>query len=688
MHENVDSSLYYTDIALHMADSLEIPEYRMFAFKSYQMVYYWDANYPASLDFGFKAWVIADSIIQTSTQKKYLTSTLAEISRTIGSVYSMTLNATKADEYYQNALNKFKLINDTTNIILTLTNIGDNHAENAMYNEAYQSYQEALGYCRLSKKKEYLSATLLGHGVTAFEQYKSKKILNTDDYLLPIAKMYLLEAYNAAKDNNDDFDVINSASHLSLVMLRETEKNNYSNERRTEVLDSCRNILLHDYRLIKDIGLFTYHIEADLAWADYLVVSRQYKKAQHFIDSLCVRYNDDIDLYGERLGTLYDTYTSLNIATGKKDDALRTSELARYWQLEKRSNTYATTVTQSIAQARFDEEMKQRQIEATEREVRLESQKRLQRFFLLAAAIVLILIGRSHYRSHQHNKELRSKNNEIAGQNKIIQNANREITDSINYASNIQQAVMPTEEQLGAIFDDYMLLFKPLNIVSGDYYWATQIGNLKLVVAADSTGHGVPGAFVSMLGISILNDIANHIDTTRPNAAEVLNELRAIFKKLLKQNGNEEDNHDGMDLALLIIDLNAKVIHFAGAFRPLIFIHNGQLTKVDADRMPIGSHLLDQHPFTDHVIPYTKGDLCYIFSDGVTDQFGYDPNGNIKKFTARRFNSLLTDICQLPFNLQKQRIEEALTSWRNDNGKQNLYEQTDDNIVFGIRLSN
>lgn len=339
---------------------------------------------------------------------------------------------------------------------------------------------------------------------------------------------------------------------------------------------------------------------------------------------------------------------------------------------------------------------------------------------LIMAIIIVILAIRNNMRQRKANEQLDIKNCELEQQkeeilaqnefleeqqerieiqnkslekqNEIISKQNKDVTDSLNYASLIQQAAMPSASVMRGIFGDHLLIYRPLKTVSGDFYWASMNDNIKMIAVGDCTGHGVPGAFLSILGISILNELANKVNSSRINAAEMLDEMRTIFKQSLNQRENtddEESNHDGIDIALVLIDTENRKMHYAGAFRPLIIVRDGEIIKVDANRMPIGVHYKAADHFTNNEIDIQEKDRIYLFSDGITDQFGYDEKGAIHKFTSKRLYSLLNGGTREPFSSQKTKIDLALEKWRLQGllstGEQ--YEQTDDIVLVGIGIA-
>lgn len=275
--------------------------------------------------------------------------------------------------------------------------------------------------------------------------------------------------------------------------------------------------------------------------------------------------------------------------------------------------------------------------------------------------------------------------NELIFRNQQVSEQNQEIKDSINYALRIQKAVFPTEETISELLPEYFILFKPRDIVSGDYYWITKIQNKIVVVIADCTGHGVPGAFMSMLGISFLNKL--FVDKDDISAAEVLNILREDVKKSLKQ---DEKNivpnstgkrsqivKDGMDMAIMIFDFDNMNMQYAGAYNPFYLVRDSKLQHFKGDRMPVGIHIVEKPSFTNHEIDLKKGDQIYAFSDGYVDQF--DTTGK-RKFMTKNFKSLLLEINSLSMAEQKDLLDKKIEEWKGS------HSQIDDILVMGIKI--
>lgn len=271
--------------------------------------------------------------------------------------------------------------------------------------------------------------------------------------------------------------------------------------------------------------------------------------------------------------------------------------------------------------------------------------------------------------------EIEAQKEELAAQNEKIAEQHKNITDSIQYAQRIQRAILPPVDQIAEVVDEFFVLYRPRDIVSGDYYWATRRDNITIIVAADCTGHGVPGAFMSMLGVAFLNEIVNKEGICQPNA--ILDRLREQIVKQLHQTGKEGESKDGMDLSLYVIDHKAMKLKFSGAYNPLYVIRNDEVIQLKADRMPIGYHMKMDSSFTMQEIELQKGDCLYNSSDGYPDQFGGKDG---RKFMSKNFKELLLEVHHKPMAEQREILNTTFDKWRGD------IEQIDDVIVIGVRI--
>jgi serine phosphatase RsbU (regulator of sigma subunit) len=279
----------------------------------------------------------------------------------------------------------------------------------------------------------------------------------------------------------------------------------------------------------------------------------------------------------------------------------------------------------------------------------------------------------------KQNEQIVEANEELTVLNEAINKQKNEILDSITYAKKIQDAMLPPEQYFHEILNDVFILFKPRDIVSGDFFWIKHVNQYVILAAADCTGHGVPGAFMSLLGISFLNEIVQRREITQAN--QVLNELRKQIRNSLRQHGQAEESKDGIDMAVCVIDEKNKTLQYSGANNPLYLIRdkNGapELTEFKADRMPVGYYPGRFKTFTNKDIQLEYGDVFYLFSDGFFDQKGGTEG---KKFLSKNFKELLIKIHQEPMREQKNILDKTIKDWMGDNS------QIDDILVIGVRV--
>jgi len=304
----------------------------------------------------------------------------------------------------------------------------------------------------------------------------------------------------------------------------------------------------------------------------------------------------------------------------------------------------------------------------------------------------------------QQKEEILAQRDEIEQQMQVVTNQrdqivkqNKSITDSIHYAGRIQNALLPPEESIVKNFPEHFILYMPKDIVSGDFYWIKEVDDILIIAVADCTGHGVPGAFMSMLGIALLNEMVNKKEIVQP--AQALNELRNQIKSSLHQKGIDGEAKDGMDIALCTINMKTWQLNYAGANNPLLLLRSAQkplknalpylsqrikhndfhVVELKADKMPIGIHIVEKESFTNHSINLEVDDTIYLFSDGYQDQFG----GNYKrKFLSKNFKELLLKIQHLTMKEQANSLKINIENWK---GRDN--EQIDDILVLGVKIT-
>jgi serine phosphatase RsbU (regulator of sigma subunit) len=277
--------------------------------------------------------------------------------------------------------------------------------------------------------------------------------------------------------------------------------------------------------------------------------------------------------------------------------------------------------------------------------------------------------------ANQMEEKVRERTQEVIEKNSKLELAYREIRDSIHYAKRIQDAILPAEQSISKVFGDSFIFYKPKDIVCGDFYWFAHSGDEVVMAAIDCTGHGVPGALMTVIGNSILHQIVNFSGITDP--AKILNQLDRKLLEIMRHHGGAITN-DGMDVSICRYKITKKELTFAGAKRPLYLFKKGELLEIKGNKFPIGSFQYDSEKlFTEHRLNVNSGDTIYMFSDGYQDQFG-GPSG--KKFMVGEFRDMLQNIQALPMHEQVSNVEKRLEQWQGD------MDQTDDVLLMGVRF--
>lgn len=265
---------------------------------------------------------------------------------------------------------------------------------------------------------------------------------------------------------------------------------------------------------------------------------------------------------------------------------------------------------------------------------------------------------------------------EIEEKTKELEILFKQVTDSIHYAKRIQEAILPPSTLVQKALPQSFVLYKPKDIVSGDFYWIEKKGDWSYFAAVDCTGHGVPGAFMSIVGSNLLKDIIKNSDTVTPSI--IMDKMNEGVANTLHTNSSAEtQTKDGMDMTLCAINFNTLELQFAAAFNPLYLVRNNELIQYKADKFPIGMFIGEKQNFANNTIQLQKGDMIYIFSDGYADQFG-GPKG--KKFMAGNFRSLLLETSKQDLSLQKQSLNQTIEQWRGN------LEQVDDILIIGVKI--
>jgi serine phosphatase RsbU (regulator of sigma subunit) len=362
------------------------------------------------------------------------------------------------------------------------------------------------------------------------------------------------------------------------------------------------------------------------------------------------------------------------IYSGKKDFENALFHSQKYADLQDSVNRQLDANARNRMLARFDVAKKEQDLELAKAE------RKKDRIILVVVCIgglfVLLLLLNRYQIKRKANKNLEAKNEMISAQNDEISLKNKEITDSINYARRIQNGILPDERMLNEAAPDNFVLNIPRDIVSGDFYWFAKKENRFYIAVADCTGHGVPGALLSVVGINLLNQVI--AQPGLPSTSEVLQQLHELIIKALNKNVNSRETNDGMDIGLLCIDETAREAEFTGARRPLFISTAEGVEMIKGDRDSVGGETINDQPvFSVHKKKLGPQQVFYLTTDGFVDQFGESSN---KKFLTKRFHDLLGSFRDIPVKEQKEMIGTAFAQW-----KGNL-EQVDDVLVLGLRI--
>ncbi len=340
-------------------------------------------------------------------------------------------------------------------------------------------------------------------------------------------------------------------------------------------------------------------------------------------------------------------------------------------------------ITQLEEKYKYEKENEIKLLEAEKAQLIIDEKfkrERNRQYYLFVLALGLLAFSIVIFK---HNLVRKKANKDLQNQRDTIAKQNEEIRDSILYAAKIQNAILPPKSEINKFYPENFILYLPRNIVSGDFYWAKTLNyngiEHLILVAADCTGHGVPGAFMSMLGVAFLNEIVNHYSHVNELTSDkILNELREKVITSLNQSGTERETKDGMDISLCLIDTQSLKMQFSGAYN-FIFIarENEEIIKVSADKMPIGVYPREKKDFTRTEFQLLPNDRIYLFSDGFPDQFGGDKNS---KFLIKNFKQLISDSYQNDMKTQEMIFKNAFEQWKGDR------KQLDDILVMGIKI--
>ena len=598
------------------------------------------AYYFAQLGFDF-----AESV----NNKKWMAKTLT----TQGASFYVQGNLDKALIYYKNTLE----FGDNNGIASSLNNIGNIYLDQKNYDEALNYYKKSLKIREELGDKKGITATLNNIGGIYVKQNIYTESLNYYKKSLKISEEIGDHLGTATPLGNIGLVYQEQGNYSeSLVYLKKSLKIFEKFESKKGIAESFINIAT-TYKFQKNYQLaLSYSLNA-------LKISKE-------INALDLLDDVSKDLYEIYKGMgnsnkaleMYELYVVSRDTLAKQDareEGIRLEENRKY--NEKKiidSTAHIIAITKE-----------KENVTRKEAELQIKEDREIMLYGGLGLVVLFSLFIFNRFRVTNKQK------NVIESQHQKLNETHREITDSINYAKKIQDAIMTSSVYIQEVLPESFIFFQPKDVVSGDFYWVHQspTGHIYFTVA-DCTGHGVPGAFMSMIGTALLNE--NIIENGVEDPAQVLNNLREQIIKALKQE-NQSESRDGMDMVLCRLDPKKRTLEFAGAFNPVIHIRDNKLTQIKADSQPVALYPGNRTPFSKQTIDLNKGDMIYIFSDGFADQFGGKKD---KKYLRSKFYDFLLSISAAPTKQQQQALETEFISWKGEN------EQIDDVCVMGVRV--
>jgi serine phosphatase RsbU (regulator of sigma subunit)/Tfp pilus assembly protein PilF len=673
------------------------------------------------------AIVVYNEAINTlESQSKKIKSGIGAISilaltySNLAKCYYLKSDYTKAQELYYKALNLNKSTKNQKEIAKNLLNLGNVYNSIGEYNEAFDNYREAISIQEKIGDKNTLSVTLGNMGTMYTIQKNHEKALD-----------YFSQSMALAKEIGNKNQTARVLRKIGLVYQKQKKFQKAFDAffSTLTLVDTLDNKLLetHDKKLLiglvlVDIGQ-TYYDQGDSVKSlDYYLKAlhifeqqgnesqiaislkntgqnyiklKKYKLAFDYIyralaidQKIGSKYGIQSDYYS--LSELYKKSTTpLPDTIGEKTLNIEEMRLRSLHYL-KRAEAIKNELFSEEKQRKFFKKSKNNELEKEQEITHVKREKELaisaeksqtQKTISFAVSVLLIglffisiFIFRSLKTTSKQKEIIEQKNKETELHKHIIEEKNKDITASINYAKRIQNALLREEEHVTKHLPEHFILFLPKDIVSGDFYWGAEKNEYWYFTAADCTGHGVPGAIMSMLGVSFLNDIVLSEQTLTP--AEILNQLRDRIITELRQADATVGNKDGMDISLCRLNLKTLELQWAGANNALTVIRKGVLEEIKADKQPIGYHT-EMKPFTNHQIQLQKGDCIYVYSDGYADQFG-GPKG--KKLKYKQLKELIIEYHQLSSTEQKQIFKNRFMEWKG------TIEQVDDVCLFGVRV--
>ncbi|OFY86311.1 MAG: hypothetical protein A3F72_10920 [Bacteroidetes bacterium RIFCSPLOWO2_12_FULL_35_15] len=581
---------------------------------------------------------------------------LAKCIQNVGIAYHNKGNYEKAVDNYLKALKYFDELKDDNGIGTTYNLLGIVCRLQGNYKQAIEYYKKALQLSKESGDKKSYAGTLLNIG-NVF--YFSNDFESAIDYYQQANAIFL----ELGKKNEAATCLQNIGSIYFSLSKFDLALENYTKVLDVRLGDNDQSLIAVALNNIGEV----YKEKGDFHKAiEFINKSIIISKKTDAKETLRINYENMLDLYSKQ-GNYKEAINYFKLVSDLKDTI---------FNIESNKHLQGLSV-------KYESEKKESENKILRSET--ERQKIINwsistGLFLLAVLTFFIFRGyknkkRAHLIISDQKKEVERQKLIVENQKELVEEKNKEVLDSIYYARRIQRALLTSEGYIKKHLNaDFFILFKPKDIVSGDFYWAVEHNNLFFIMTADCTGHGVPGAFMSMLGINFLNEII--IERKIKNPALILDILREEIIRNLNPEGAEEAK-DGMDAVICVYDMQNKRMDFAAANNPLWLNRNGVITEYKADKMPVGKYYENALGFTKQSIELEAGDTIYTFTDGYADQFGGDKG---KKFKYKPLKEMFLENSNRSMKEQKDIFDKTFESWRDK------LEQVDDILVIGIKV--
>jgi serine phosphatase RsbU (regulator of sigma subunit) len=591
----------------------------------------------------------------------------------IGSVYEDMGDVVNALDYYHRSLKVREKIKDQKGVAVCYNNIGLIYFKQEDYKQALKYYLSALDILISLDHQQLIAISYNNIGLVYKKENKPEQALE-----------YFTKGRAIQKSMGDDFNFLQTNSNVGLILE--------SQGKYKEALVCYRENLKLAETLAFKKGIATSLSNI----ANILLLTGRSNEAQPLAEKSMrlfseLGFPEFISSSSNLLSRIYERNGNykgafdMHVLHKKMNDSINRVENKKAAIQKELQYTYDK-------KAAADSLRNVMQVKEVQLKIREEKMQRYYSYLGLAGLLVfsvvifnrLKLSRRQNKVIQEQKKQVEATNEEISRQKKLVDEKQKEIIDSINYAKRIQQAVLTGESVWSGVSPEYFILFKPKDIVSGDFYWANNTAEgLSVFALADCTGHGVPGGFMSMLGNSFLNEIVVENKIFRAN--EILDRLRAKIIAALEQKGATQQK-DGMDISLCVLNKSDNTLEFAGANNPIWLISSStsetgagkrELIEYKADKMPIGSYLDNQLPFSSTKLSLKRGDVIYLCSDGYADQFG-GPDG--KKLKYKKLKEILLENTDLAMDEQRTILDNFFEEWKGN------YEQVDDVCVIGVRI--